>query len=128
MSTNQIGIKSNLEKSNGNANINNQESNIRVMSHSLLGGESAYYCRLKVGVKWYWEAKELKDSQYYMTEFFKGSDPLKRPTSDELADSFCDLLDKLDNNIVDNSIMEQLMIADECKAIMLFSVTRHGLL
>ncbi|RHZ78828.1 hypothetical protein Glove_155g75 [Diversispora epigaea] len=39
--------------------------------------------------------------------------PSERPTAAELCDSFCELSDKLNYYIVDNSVMQQLAIADE---------------
>ncbi|RHZ83952.1 hypothetical protein Glove_86g86 [Diversispora epigaea] len=40
-------------------------------------------------------------------------DPYERPTAAELVELFCDVLDKIYSNIVDNNVMRQFKIADE---------------
>ena len=53
--------------------------------------------------------------EWYLNLMYRcwSDDPSERPTSTELSDLFCDVLAKLDNNIVDNDVMRQLKIADE---------------
>ncbi|RHZ84222.1 hypothetical protein Glove_84g126 [Diversispora epigaea] len=53
--------------------------------------------------------------EWYLDLMYRcwGDDPSKRPTVIELVILFCVVLEKLDNNIVDNDVMRQLQIADE---------------
>ncbi|RHZ83918.1 hypothetical protein Glove_86g51 [Diversispora epigaea] len=53
--------------------------------------------------------------EWYLDLMYRcwSDDPFKRPTADELAGLFCDVIEKICGNIVDNNIMRQLKIADE---------------
>ncbi|RHZ84202.1 hypothetical protein Glove_84g113 [Diversispora epigaea] len=53
--------------------------------------------------------------EWYLNLMYRcwGDDPSERPTAIELSNLFRDVLEKLDNNIVDNDVMRQLQIADE---------------
>ncbi|CAG8514061.1 7851_t:CDS:2 [Diversispora eburnea] len=53
--------------------------------------------------------------EWYLNLMYRcwSDDPSQRPTVTELANLFCVLSEKLDDNIVDNDVMRQLKISDE---------------
>ncbi|RHZ44155.1 hypothetical protein Glove_756g30 [Diversispora epigaea] len=53
--------------------------------------------------------------EWYLDLMYRcwSDDPSKRPTAAELVNLIWDVLERLDNNIVDNDVMRQLQIADE---------------
>ncbi|RHZ84247.1 hypothetical protein Glove_84g106 [Diversispora epigaea] len=53
--------------------------------------------------------------EWYLNLMYRcwSDDPSERPTSIELSNLFCEITDKLQDNIFDNNVMRQLKIADE---------------
>ncbi|RHZ84005.1 hypothetical protein Glove_86g81 [Diversispora epigaea] len=53
--------------------------------------------------------------EWYLDLMYRcwSDDPSERPTAAELVDLFCDVLEKIYSNIVDNNVMRQFKIADE---------------